>query len=50
MIHPGPLPGAGIVLELKRFVVATNLHPVLVNFTAALVPVSVFSDLAGRFL
>lgn len=27
-----------------------NLHPILVNFTAALVPVSVFSDLAGRLL
>ena len=27
-----------------------NAHPILVNFTAALVPASVFSDLAGRLL
>ena len=27
-----------------------HLHPILVNFTAALVPASVFSDLAGRIL
>ena len=27
-----------------------NVHPVLVNFTAALLPVSVFSDLLGRLL
>lgn len=25
-----------------------NIHPVLVNFTAALIPVSVFSDLLGK--
>ena len=45
-----PLLGAGIISELKQFVFAIKLHPVLVNFTAALVPVSVFSDLAGRLL
>jgi uncharacterized membrane protein len=27
-----------------------NLHPILVNFTAALVPVSVFSDILGKLL
>ncbi|HEX8559720.1 MAG TPA: DUF2231 domain-containing protein [Pyrinomonadaceae bacterium] len=27
-----------------------NLHPILVNFTAALVPASVLSDLLGRML
>ncbi len=27
-----------------------NLHPILVNFTAGLIPVSVFSDLLGRLL
>lgn len=27
-----------------------NIHPILVNFTAALVPASVFSDLLGRLL
>jgi uncharacterized membrane protein len=26
-----------------------NIHPILVNFTAALIPVSVFSDVVGRF-
>lgn len=27
-----------------------NIHPILVNFTAALIPASVFSDLSGRLL
>jgi uncharacterized membrane protein len=27
-----------------------NVHPILVNFTAALIPASVFSDLSGRLL
>lgn len=27
-----------------------SLHPILVNFTAALIPASVFSDLLGRLL
>jgi uncharacterized membrane protein len=27
-----------------------NIHPILVNFTAALIPASVFSDLLGRLL
>jgi uncharacterized membrane protein len=45
-----PLLGAGIFSALQQFVNVTKLHPVLVNFTAALVPVSVFSDLAGRAL
>ncbi len=39
---------AGILPALQQFVMATKLHPVLVNFTAALVPVSVASDLMGR--
>ncbi len=38
----------GIVPALKSFVNATKLHPVLVNFTAALVPVSIASDLLAR--
>ena len=42
--------GAGMFSTLKEFVNATKLHPVLVNFTAALVPVSVFSDFAGRVI
>jgi uncharacterized membrane protein len=45
-----PLLGAGILSALQHFVNATKLHPVLVNFTAALVPVSVFSDFAGRVI
>ncbi len=45
-----PILGAGVFSELKRFVMLTHLHPVLVNFTAALVPVSVASDFAGRLL
>ena len=40
-----PMLGAGILSALKEFVNATKLHPILVNFTAALVPVSVASDL-----
>jgi uncharacterized membrane protein len=40
--------GAGILPMLKQFVMTSKLHPVLVNFTAALVPVSVASDLAAR--
>jgi uncharacterized membrane protein len=27
-----------------------NVHPILVNFTAAMIPASVFSDLSGRLL
>lgn len=42
--------GAGLIPALQHFVNVTKLHPVLVNFTAALVPVSVFSDLAGRLI
>ncbi len=39
-----------ILVALKHFVTVTKLHPILVNFTAALVPVSVASDLlAGYF-
>jgi uncharacterized membrane protein len=45
-----PFLGAGIFSALQQFVNATKLHPILVNFTAALVPVSVFSDFAGRLI
>jgi uncharacterized membrane protein len=34
----------------KQFVMVTKLHPILVNFTAALVPVSVGSDGAACLL
>jgi uncharacterized membrane protein len=48
MINIEPTLAVGIVPLLKQFVMATKLHPILVNFTAALVPVSVASDIAGR--
>lgn len=35
---------------LKAFVDVTKLHPILVDFTAALVPVSVATDLLARVL
>lgn len=44
-----PVLAAGIISALKQFVMSTKLHPILVNFTAALVPVSVASDFIGRF-
>lgn len=40
-----PIPGAGMIPALKQFVTVTNWHPILVNFAAALIPVSVFSDM-----
>ena len=39
-----------ILAGLRQFVSDTKLHPVLVNFTTALVPVSVGSDWAARIL
>ncbi len=50
MINIEPTFAAGILLPLQKFVMTTKLHPILVNFTAALVPVSVFSDFAGRVI
>ena len=43
-----PVVGASLLSALQQFVMATKLHPILVNFTAALVPVSVASDVIGR--
>jgi len=43
-----PVSGTGIFPVLQQFVIMTKLHPVLVNFTAALVPVSVASDVVAR--
>lgn len=40
--------GAETLPALRQLVMSTKLHPILVNFTAALVPVSVASDFAGR--
>ena len=50
MTNFDPILGAGIYPALQKFVNVTKLHPFLVDFTAALVPVSVFSDLAGRLI
>jgi uncharacterized membrane protein len=50
MINIHLILGAGIYSALQQFVSMTKLHPILVNFTAALVPVSVFSDFAGRLI
>ena len=45
---PSYLPAAASVYEtLHQFVSAYKVHPILVNFTAALVPVSVGSDVLG---
>lgn len=40
---------SSLLTMLQHFVSATKLHPVLVNFTAALVPVSVGSDVLARW-
>jgi uncharacterized membrane protein len=48
MITIEPVLAVGIVPALKQFVTVTKLHPILVNFTVALVPVSVASDIIGR--
>ena len=50
MINIEPVLGAGILSTLRQFDMTTKLHPILVNFTAALVPISVFSDFIGRFI
>lgn len=47
-MHIEPILAAGAVAALKQFVTATKLHPILVNFTAALVPVSVGCDFIAR--
>jgi uncharacterized membrane protein len=39
---------AEVLPTLQKFVMTTKLHPILVNFTAALVPVSLGSDFIGR--
>jgi uncharacterized membrane protein len=37
------------IADLQNFVTLTKLHPILVNFTAALVPVSVACDAASLY-
>ena len=44
----GPILDSSVLGALKQFVSVTKLHPILVNFTEALVPVSLASDLIGR--
>ena len=39
----------GFIGALQQFVAETKLHPVLVNFTAALAPVSIAADAIGRW-
>ncbi len=41
---------SGLLPALQQFVTVTKLHPVLVNFTVALLPISVASDVAARYL
>jgi hypothetical protein len=51
MIYSDFLPLAdGILDGLRQWDSAWKIHPILVNFTAALVPVSIGSDIAGRLL
>jgi uncharacterized membrane protein len=38
----------GFIQALKQWDSAWKIHPILVNFTAALVPISIASDIAGR--
>lgn len=48
MIFTETILAADVAGALRALVQATKLHPILVNFTAALVPVSVAADLAAR--
>jgi uncharacterized membrane protein len=50
MIDFKPLLQIGILPGLQHFVKISKLHPILVNFTAALVPVSLASDFIARFI
>jgi uncharacterized membrane protein len=45
-----PILAASVYETLHQFVSAYKVHPILVNFTAALIPVSVASDILGRLL
>jgi uncharacterized membrane protein len=46
LIHP--IFGDTLLSVFQNFVTITKLHPILVNFTAALVPVSLASDFASN--
>lgn len=43
-----PMLASGVIDNLKQFVSDHHVHPILVNFTAALVPVSLGADLMAR--
>jgi hypothetical protein len=43
-----PMIATGSVETLKQFVSDHHIHPILVNFTAALVPISLGSDILGH--
>ena len=47
-LHTLAISDPAFLASLRQWVVAYKLHPVLVNFTAALIPVSWASDLLGR--
>jgi len=48
---PSTLLAASSVTEtLRHFVTTYKIHPILVNFTAALIPISLFSDVLDRIL
>jgi uncharacterized membrane protein len=48
--HMEFLAAAGSIDALKTFVSDYKIHPILVNFTAALIPVSVGADIVARIL
>lgn len=48
MTHDPAFLATAFLPAARQFVMTTKLHPILVNFTAALVPVSFASDLAAR--
>ena len=50
MITIEPLFAATVLSVLKKVVMVTKLHPILVDFTAALVPISLASDVIGRLI
>jgi uncharacterized membrane protein len=43
-----PILAFGVLKGIKQYVMAVKHHPILVNFTVALVPVSVAGDAAAR--
>jgi uncharacterized membrane protein len=45
-----PILAASVYETLQQFVSVYKVHPILVNFTAALIPISLASDLLGRLL